>query len=240
MLDARLSLPTVLAVVVITAAASFAAGRSSSPATPLTSVAAASAEQGPLPELHESDELPPGHPPTAGALPHSHAFPAQAPVGEERDTTVAPAAPSPSLAWRAPGRWQAAPNTSSMRLATYRVPRADGDKEDADLSIMQAGGSVDANVARWVGQFDAAAQKTAKRSTRKVGTLEITVVEVQGDYSSGGMGTEPASGAGFALLGAIVATPGSPHFFKLTGPAKTVMAARAEFDALLASLTLPR
>jgi hypothetical protein len=123
-----------------------------------------------------------------------------------------------------------------MRLATYRVPRATGDSDDAELSIMQAGGTVEANATRWVGQFDAEGQKTAKRTTRKVGALEITVVEVQGTFT-GGMGKEPTSGAGFALLGAIVATPGMPHFFKLTGPAKTVLAARAEFDALVASLT---
>lgn len=122
-----------------------------------------------------------------------------------------------------------------MRLATYRVPRADGDKDDAELSVTQAGGSVDANVERWIGQFDAEGQKTAKRTTRKVGSLDVTIVEVQGTYS-GGMGKAPAAGEKWALLGAIVGTPGMPHFFKLTGPAKTVLAARGELDALVSSV----
>jgi hypothetical protein len=86
-----------------------------------------------------------------------------------------------------------------------------------------------------MGQFDAVGQKSAKRSTRRVGPLEVTVIEAQGAYS-GGMVKDASSGSGYALLGAIVSTPGMPHFFKLTGPARTVMAARAEFDQLIGSL----
>jgi hypothetical protein len=40
---------------------------------------------------------------------------------------------------------------------------------------------------------------------------------------------------GYALLGAIVETS-PPTFFKLTGPEKTVMAARADFDKLVDGL----
>jgi hypothetical protein len=162
--------------------------------------------------------MPPGHPPTA-----------------EGANDPSAAAPEASLTWKAPARWQSMPNTSSMRLATYRIPRAEGDTEDGDLSIMQAGGTVDANVERWIGQFDAASQKTAKRSTRKVGGFDVTIVEVQGSYS-GGMGKAPAAGSSTALLGAIIATPGMPHFFKLTGPVKTITAARTEFDSMVSSL----
>jgi hypothetical protein len=124
-----------------------------------------------------------------------------------------------------------------MRIATYRVPRASGDAEDAELSVVQAGGSVEANAQRWLGQFDEAGQKSAKRSVRHVGTLEVSIVDVQGTYS-GGMGPDTSPKAGWALRGAIVALPGAPCFFKLTGPAKSVAAAAAEFDALIASLTL--
>jgi len=125
-----------------------------------------------------------------------------------------------------------------MRLATYRVPRAAGDTEDGDLSITQAGGSVDANATRWISQFDEPSQKSAKKSTRKVGAFEITIVEAKGSYT--GMAAEAKATSDRAMLGAIVPTPGMPHFFKLTGPAKTVLAARAEFDALVASFTQPK
>ena len=41
---------------------------------------------------------------------------------------------------------------------------------------------------------------------------------------------------GFTLLGAIAEGPEGALFFKLTGPKKSVAAARAGFDALVASL----
>ena len=237
----RLSLPTVIGIVAIASAGAFAAGRSSSPPpSPIASEQPASpspaspphaampmAPMAPMAPMGESDEaLPPGHPPTNGA----GAVPAP-PLG------AASATPS-SLDWKIPARWQSAPNTSSMRIATYRVPHVPGDTEDGDLSITQAGGSVEANAARWIAQFDEPSQKSAKRSTRKVGPLEITIVEAKGSYTGMAAGARATSDR--ALLGAIVPTPGMPHFFKLTGPAKTVLAARAEFDALVASFAQPK
>jgi hypothetical protein len=201
--------------------------------------------------MAESDEpLPPGHPPTNGAGAGAGAAGEKLPPGHPQldgtempkmpGSAAAPAEPgAPStLDWKIPARWVSAPNPSPMRLATYRVPRAAGDTEDGDLSITQAGGSVDANAARWIAQFDEAGQKTAKRSTRKVGNLEITIVEARGSYT--GMAAGASATSDRALLGAIVPTPGMPHFFKLTGPAKSVLAARAEFDALVASFAQPK
>lgn len=254
MKDVRLSLPTVAAIVAIASAGAFAAGRSMPSAPEPTSTAPASPPPAAAPPMGmggmggmgaNDEALPPGHPPTngagAGAGAGTGAMPAGHPPVDSQGqgaaaaaTDLAPAQES-SLDWKAPPRWQSVPNTSSMRLATYRIPRAEGDAEDGDLSIMQAGGSVDANAERWIGQFDAPSQKSAKRTTRKVGGLDVTIVEVQGNYS-GGMGKSPAAGSTTALLGAIVSTPGMPHFFKLTGPVKTVTAARVEFDAMIASL----
>jgi hypothetical protein len=194
--------------------------------------------------------LPPGHPATGGMgatggdLPSGHPAVTGAELGAAGAAGAmgamggrggdGGAAAEGALTWKAPARWQSVPNTSSMRLATYRVPHAPGDAEDGDLSVMQAGGSVDANVQRWIGQFDAEGQKTAKRSTKKVSGLEVTILEVEGTYA-GGMGKDRGDASGWALLGAVVATPGMPHFFKLTGPAKSVKAARAEFDQLVAT-----
>ena len=229
----RLGVPTVGVIVALVAAASFAAGQALSPeATPVHSGAASPAAAEEPGEVAESTEsLPPGHPavdPMGGAAPQA------AEVAE-------PSMGQTPLKWRAPARWQLVPSASSMRLATYRVPRAAGDGADAELSITQAGGSVEANVDRWIGQFDAADRSSAKRSARKVGTLDVTMVQVQGKYS-GGMGAGPGVGdgpaGGWALMGAIVSTPGMPHFFKMTGPAKTVLAARAEFEGMIGTLEL--
>lgn len=211
----QLSPTTMIFVAVLVGAGAFAAGRSTSPAAP---AAPASPEVASTSTSTSTTELPPGHPPVEG-----NAF--------------APAAASESdLAWQVPSRWQSVPSTSSMRLATYRIPHAPGDAEDPEVSVMQAGGTVDANAKRWIEQFDAEGQKTAKRSTRKVNGLEVTIVEVDGKYS-GGMGAGAREQENWSLVGVIVATPGMPHFFKVTGPTKSVKAARAEVDELIGSLS---
>jgi hypothetical protein len=254
MTQVHLNLPTVLAIVAVVGAASFAAGQAVSPDSSSSSVSpvAASPAEAPMEmsdppmQTAESDDmLPPGHPPTSGPgamaaanLPAGHpSIGSLDPMGASGTVPDEPAAAQTPLEWRAPPRWQLVPNASRFRLATYRIPRAPGDPDDAEFSITQAGGSVEANAERWVGQFDAAGRSTAKRSTRRVGTLDVTVVEAQGTYS-GGMAKDASSGSGYALLGAIVSTPGMPHFFKLTGPAKSVLAARTEFDQMIASLVM--
>jgi hypothetical protein len=247
----RLTHPTVLVLVAVVAAGAFAAGRSVSvdstssfsPSAPSPAAMPTETADLPMDTAANDEPLPPGHPPTMGAgVGAMGALPPGHPPVDSMDPTggpmaaldVPPAAPSP-LEWLVPGRWQVAANTSPFRLATYRIPRAAGDPEDAELSVTRAGGSVDANAQRWIGQFDAAGQKAAKRTTRKVGAVEVTTIEVQGNYS-GGMGKDPSPRSGWALLGAIVSTPDMPQFFKLTGPAKSVSAAHAEFDAMIGSL----
>lgn len=230
MQDVRVRLSTSIAIAVLAGAGAFAAGRSTTstvvvhePASsPVANELAEPSHGGDAPPSETA--LPPGHPPVD---PGSAPPPAAAP-----DTT---------LAWKVPPRWQTAANPSSMRLATYKVPHAAGDDADADVSVTQAGGTVEANIDRWIGQFGPEAKKTAKQSTRKIAGFEVTVVEVEGAYNGGmtpsGAADSKAANGKAALLGAIVATPGMPHFFKITGPARTVSSARAELDALLASLS---
>jgi len=142
----------------------------------------------------------------------------------------------PAITWTAPAAWKTSPNPSTMRLATYRVPRAPGDTEDTELSVVRAGGTTDANIERWLGQFDDAGRDT--RTARILHGMTTTVVEVHGTFTGGmAMGTAPASHPGWALLAAVVETPGSPYFFKMTGPTRSVTAAHGAFDALLASVT---
>jgi hypothetical protein len=136
----------------------------------------------------------------------------------------------PAIDWTVPTGWQALPNASPMRLATYKVDGA------AELSVARAGGSVDANVQRWAGQFDGSPKPD--RSEREVHGLNVTVVHLAGTFLGGGMGgTAPEKRDGWAMLAAIVQSPGSPYFFKLLGPKEQVDRARAGFDALIASVS---
>lgn len=150
----------------------------------------------------------------------------------------APASPSKAgdLSWEAPATWVKAENTSPMRKATYRVPRVAGDAEDGELSISQAGGAVEQNIARWAGQLDRKPED-AKRQKKRVSGFDVTMVEIRGDYGGMSMPGAPPQPkkTGWALLGAIVETS-PPTFFKLTGPEQTVLAARADFDRFIDGL----
>ncbi len=171
----------------------------------------------------------PAEPQPALAPPKVEAAPAAA------DKPADAKAPSEVL-FDAPSRWQKAENPSPMRKATYKIPKADGDADDAELSVTQAGGSVDANVDRWSKQFEKTADDTTRREVRTVGSVKVTVVELTGTFASGMPGQPSNPKTDWAMLGAVVETQPQLTFFKLTGPKKTVLAAKSEFDQLIGGL----
>ena len=151
--------------------------------------------------------------------------------------TTNAAATSADLAWDAPASWKTAPNTTSMRKATYKIVHAKGDPDDAELTVSKAAGGVDPNVQRWASQFGSAKPATEKK---KVNDLDVTVVDIKGTYSGSGgpmmAGSPSEPKEKYALLGAIVDLGDQQWFFKMIGPEKTVTAARPDFDKLVASL----
>jgi hypothetical protein len=150
----------------------------------------------------------------------------------------APAATAGGIVWTVPARWVAGQG-SAMRVATYAVPAAKG-SEAGECAVFffgpGQGGGIDDNVARWGKQFEGA-PKPATR-TAQVAGLRVTRAEVAGTYLAPGGPMMQSTGqkTGYRLLGAIVEAPEGNVFFKLTGPAATVAAAQAEFDALVASV----
>jgi hypothetical protein len=155
---------------------------------------------------------------------------AEAP-GEGQD--IAPDDEPAAIEWSIPAGWRILPNPSPIRIATYLVPRAAGDGADAEVSVSRAGGDESANIQRWVDQFEAASQP--KRRAQKVRGLDVTLVEIEGTYTST---MDPSAGPrpGWALLAAIVRSPGQPYFFKMIGPAATVHGARTSFAKLVESI----
>ncbi len=135
------------------------------------------------------------------------------------------------LTFTTPDGWRQTSSATAMRVAEFTLPRAPGDAEDATLIVYYfggQGGSVDANIQRWVGQIQQADGKpssaVAKTQTRSVNGLTVTLVDVDGTYVA-----EMAPGAAtrhnkpnFRLRAGVVETPNGPYFIKLTGPLKTV------------------
>jgi len=131
--------------------------------------------------------------------------------------------------------WVAMAPTNAMRAATWQVPGADG-AADAEVVVFGGiGGSPQANIDRWVGQFRTAEGGPVEpRIQRKlVDEMPVTIVELRGTYS--GMA---GSGTDQIFLAAIVEPPAgmAPLQVRLVGDAATVEAHRAGFAAFVDGL----
>jgi hypothetical protein len=149
-----------------------------------------------------------------------------------------PKPPPPKLLlWDDPAQWKKIA-ASGMRVASYQIPPAPGDKEIGELNVFSLGGDVESNIQRWIDEFKGFDPKTLSRSDRVVNDLAEAVVEIPKGTFSGGMGDADES-PNFGLLGAIVTTNDNIlYFFKLTGPSATVIAAKKPFYQLLDSVRL--
>ncbi len=144
------------------------------------------------------------------------------------------------LKFKAPQDWITETPSSSMRQAQYRLPRVSGDTEDAELAVFffgGSGGSVQANIDRWIGQFQKpdGSPATGTTSRREVHGIPLTIVDVSGVYlaTGGPMMTETAKKPDFRMLAAVAESSNGPWFFKLTGPAKTVAKWEPSFQSFL-------
>ncbi|MEY4187020.1 MAG: hypothetical protein RIT02_2054 [Planctomycetota bacterium] len=129
-----------------------------------------------------------------------------------------------------PKSWSASDQQSQMRLATYFIPAAAGDKDKGELAISTfagGGGGIAPNLQRWISQFDAAGRKAVVKKG-KAGANEYYIADISGTYQKS-VGppilrkTEPAPN--YRMLGVIVVLPSEEvYFLKLTGPDATVKA----------------
>jgi len=136
------------------------------------------------------------------------------------------------LRFKAPDGWTTEKASSLMRVAQYKLPKAEGDKEDASLVLYyfgaSQGGTAQANIDRWIGQMqqpDGSDSKSkAKTDSLTVNGLKVTTVDVTGTYIA-----EMAPGSktfhndnDYRLRAAVIETPKGNYFVKLAGPAKTI------------------
>jgi hypothetical protein len=161
------------------------------------------------------ETLPPDHPPIGGAAsPHG----SMASAGDD----------APALLWKVPATWQEAPNPNSMRLATYHAPGG------VEVTVSRAGGDTEANIQRWIAQFDGAGREWGQVE-KTVHGLHVVTVDISGTYAGGGanMGGPAEPKPNWTMVGAVVESRSPPYFFKMTGPAAAVRAARPAFDRLV-------
>jgi hypothetical protein len=141
-----------------------------------------------------------------------------------------------------PAEWAEQTPASSMRKAQYSLPKVAGDGEDAELAVFYfgpgQGGSVEANIERWIGQISqtdgTSSKDKAKTQKREISGMPVTLVDVSGTYSAGMMSNAPPR-QGYRMLAAVAETGEGPWFFKLTGPEKTIAKWSGSFDQFIGS-----
>ena len=151
-----------------------------------------------------------------------------------------------ALKFDVPKGWVSKAPASSMRVAEFTLAKAAGDAEDANVTVYffgGQGGSVQANMDRWIGQMaqpdGKPSKNVAKTSTMQTATgLKVSLVDVAGTYVAEVTpgSTERLNKPGFRQIAAVVETPDGPYFVKLTGPAGTVAKWKESLDAFLKSL----
>lgn len=140
-----------------------------------------------------------------------------------------------------------------FRLAQFKLPRAAGDPADPILIVFYfgpgGGGGVPENVERWKGMFEAptgGAVKQTKVAEQTRPGLRITTVDLSGTYKDRPAPMAPTftPRPNYRMLAAAVETTApngqGPYWIRLVGPARSVAAQKAAWEAFLASLKVSR
>lgn len=169
---------------------------------------------------------------------------AAGPAGVRADDAVEFTVAEGKMAFKAPASWtKKMPRTRIVEIE-YEIPAAKDDAAPGRLTVMGAGGTVEANIDRWVGQFTQTdgAETKAKIEKQKLAGCDIHIVDLAGTYLD-----KPAPFAnakavpreGYRQLAAIVESKKVGNYFlKFYGPAATVAENEKAFRDLIGSLSV--
>lgn len=121
-----------------------------------------------------------------------------------------------------------------------QLPKQDDDLQDGRLTIMGAGGSIEANITRWEGQFSKQVGGTKKKD-QKIAGQKVILVDIEGTYvdAPGGpfAGGASIERENYRMLAAIIQTADRGNYFvKLYGPKNTIDKNEKLFESMVESL----
>ncbi|MFO7768037.1 MAG: hypothetical protein R6W82_03650 [bacterium] len=159
----------------------------------------------------------------------------------QRPGSTPVAAPSYTL----PEGWIRETPGSTMRVEQFRLPgEGSGDAELAVFHFPGTGGTVQANIDRWLGQFSrpdgSPIREHAELDTLHTDGRSVVIVDVSGTYDPGMMGGGSGPLTDHRLLGAITTEPDGPWFYKLVGPRPAVERWESSFYDFVRSLRSSR
>lgn len=129
-----------------------------------------------------------------------------------------------------PSSWKTMPPKSNIVQYEFRAP-AEGE-QSARVTVMGATGGIDANIVRWIGQFDGLTRADAKIDKKTVDKTTVHIVELEGTFKDSMGGGPFAPGPvkkleNHAMIGLILELQsGELVFVKMTGPKKIIASER--------------
>ena len=156
--------------------------------------------------------------------------------GAPRPTKVALAEGKLSLTM--PPEWKQEKPRVNLVDFEFSVP-GEGEAQPARVTIMAAGGSLQANLDRWKGLFEATGREYAVEK-REISGQEVHVVTVAGTYLDRPAGPQAQGQVtrreAYRMLGGVLVTKHGRYYVKLYGPQETVAAHEKAFAGVLDSL----
>jgi hypothetical protein len=148
------------------------------------------------------------------------------------------------LEFKAPSTWTKKMPKSRIIDVEYEAPAAKGDETPGRFTVMGAGGTIEANVDRWIGQFDQPdggnTKDKAKIEKLKVSGQDVHWVDLSGTYKDSPgpfAGGKPVMRENYRMLAAIIQTKKDGNYFlKLYGPKATMAENEKAFRELVDSM----
>ena len=171
-------------------------------------------------------------------VPPGASAPAQPSMGSAQPAGPAAAAAAAvsnvAVKWKAPATWETQPLSNLINKGYYRLPEISGSQPELTISAYPgAAGGLTANVNRWRRQIGMPELEAAELE-KEIGSIEVggqtlRVCEL--------VGNRPDGTATF-VLGAVLSLPEETWFFKMTGQAPALEAARTIFRDFINSLEI--
>lgn len=145
------------------------------------------------------------------------------------DTKASPIAEFDGIRFKVPAGWEQVPLSPGQQgfvTASFKIPQAGN---DIKLTLSSVGGGIDANLKRWVGQFQLPPGEKPQQKSIRVDNTDAIWLDLRGTFDSGPALNAKAE-SGMRMIG--VAIPRNPRDFylKLTGPREQLLNAEKEFQ----------
>jgi len=141
-----------------------------------------------------------------------------------------------------PASWAVKQPRTRIVEHEFAVPAVKGDELEGRVTVMSAGGSIEANIDRWYQQFSqpdgSSTKDKAKVEKKTIAGQQVTIVDLSGTFMDRpGPQAPGVERKDYRMLAAIVQTKNAGNaFIKFYGPQKTVTENAAAFNTMLDSL----